>query len=109
MADDPQRALAANLLLERVELKRDIAALKFDLARRAEALVKLGGLLRSNPHVVTIDEQALSPEYAQRAQKFSSEDMDAKRLASLVDELRTKTERLNAAEQQIRGMGYPID
>ena len=108
MSDD-QRAVAAYLLLERVELKRDIAAIKADLAKRAEAIVKLGGLLRSNPHVIEIDEQPLSTEYAQRAQRFSSEDLDSKHLASLVDELRTKSERLNAAEQQIRGMGYPLD
>jgi hypothetical protein len=107
--DDSQRALAANLLLERVELKRDIVAIKAELSKRAEAIVKLGGLLRSNPHVIEIDEQPVSTEYAPRAQKFSSEDLDAKHLAALVDELRTKTERLNAAEQQIRGMGYPLD
>jgi hypothetical protein len=109
MANDDQRTLAANLLLERVELKRDIAVIKADLSKRAEALIKFGGLLRSNPHVVELDDQPMSGEYSQRAQKFSSEDLDTKRIATLVDELRTKTERLGAAEQQIRGMGYPID
>jgi chorismate mutase len=104
-----QRALAANLLLERVELKRDIALIKADLSKRAEALIKFGGLLRSNPHVVDLDDQPMTPEYVQRAQKFSSEDLDTKRIAALVDELRSKTERLGVAEQQIRGMGYPID
>ena len=104
-----QRALAANLLLERVELKRDIAQIKADLSKRAEAVVKLGGLLRTNPHVIDIDEQTMQPEYTSRAQKFSSEDLDAKRIGVLVDELRTKTERLTATEQQIKGMGYPLD
>jgi hypothetical protein len=109
MANDEQRMQAANLLLERVELKRDIALIKADLSKRAETLIKFGGLLRSNPHVVDLDDQPMTAEYTQRAQKFSSEDMDAKRIAALVDELRTKTERLGAAEQQIKGMGYPID
>jgi hypothetical protein len=106
MSKDEERMRAANLLLERVELKRDIAVIKADLSKRAEALIKLGNLLRSNPHVVDIDEQNLQGEYAPRAQKFSSEDVDAKRTAVLVEELRTKTEKLNAAEQQIRQMGY---
>lgn len=106
MAKDEQRALAANLLLERVELKRDIAQIKADLSKRADAIVKLGGLLRTNPQAIDIDEQTMTPEFAQRAQKFSSEDLDVKRVAALVDELRTKADKLNAAEQQIRAMGY---
>ena len=106
MSKDEQRALAANLLLERVELKRDIALLKAELAKRADVIIKLGNLLRSSPQVVDIDEQPIPPEYAQRAQKFSSEDFDAKRIAALVDELRTKADRLLATEQQIKSMGY---
>jgi hypothetical protein len=106
MSNDEQRTRAANLLLERVELKRDIAQLKGDLTRRADSVVKLGSLLRSNPQVLQIDDQTLPPDYAQRAQKFASDDLDIKRIAALVEELRTKTDRLNAAEQQIRGMGY---
>src|SRR6185436_11890379 len=106
MSKDEQRTLAANLLLERVELKRDIAQLKADLTRRADAIVKIGSLLRSNPQVLQIDDQALPGDYAQRAQKFASEDLDIKHIAALVDELRSKTDRLNSAEQQIRGMGY---
>ncbi len=109
MSNDDQRMLAANLLLERVEMKRDIAQIKAELSKRAEAMVKLGTVLRSNPAAVSLDEQLLSAEYAQRAQKFSSEDFDVKRVATLVDELRTKSERLAAAEQQIRTMGYPLD
>jgi hypothetical protein len=104
-----QRAFAANLLLERVELKRDIAQIKADLSKRADAIVKLGGLLRTNPHVIDIDEQTMPPDYTSRAQKFSSEDLDAKRISVLVDELRTKTERLTATEKQIRELGYPLD
>lgn len=104
-----QRTLAANLLLERVELKRDIAQIKAELSKRADAIIKFGGLLRSNPHVVDIDEQPMTTEYVQRAQKFSSEDLDPKRIAALVDELRTKSEKLGSTEQQIRAMGYPLD
>src|SRR5687767_4569316 len=99
MSKDEERTRAANLLLERVELKRDIAVLKADLSKRAEVLIKLGNLLRSNPHVVDIDEQSLQGDYAPRAQKFSSEDLDAKRTAALVEELRAKTEKLTATEQ----------
>ncbi len=106
MSKDEERARAANLLLERVELKRDIAALKVDLSKRAEVLIKLGNLLRSNPHVVDIDQQNLPGDYAARAQKFSSEDLDSTRTAALVEELRVKTDKLTAAEQQIRQMGY---
>ena len=106
MSKDEQRALAANLLLERVELKRDIAALKAELAKRAETVIKFGNLLRSNPQVVDIDEQNMPPDYASRAQKFSSEDLDMKRIAALVGELRANADRLTAVEQQIRGMGY---
>lgn len=109
MSNNEQRMLAANLLLERVELKRDITQIKSDLSKRAEVMVKLGTVLRSNPHVVNLDEQELPADYVQRAQKFSSEDLDTKRIAALVAELRTKTERLAAAEQQIKGMGYPLD
>ena len=106
---DEQRQVAANLLLERVEMKRDIALIKAELSKRAETMIKLGTLLRSNPLVLNLDEQELPPDYAQRAQKFSSEDIDTKRVAALVAELRTKTDRLAAAEQQIRAMGYPLD
>ena len=106
MSKDEQRAVAANLLLERVELKRDIALLKAELSKRADAIIKLGNLLRSNPQVVDIDEQPMPPEYVQRAQKFSSEDFDAKRISALVDELRAKADRLIATEQQIKSMGY---
>ena len=106
MAKDEQRTLAANLLLERVELKRDIAQLKADLSKRAEVIIKLGNLLRSNAHVVDIDGQNMPPDYAPRAQKFTSEDLDIKRIAALVEELRSKTDRLTATEQQIRSMGY---
>src|SRR3954463_9350314 len=106
MANDEQRILAAHLLLERVELKRDIAHLKVDLTKRADAFVKLGNLLRSSPQVVSIDDQEIPTEQAARAQKFSAEDFDAKRIAALVAELRTKGDRLNAVEQEIRGMGY---
>ena len=109
MSHDEKRALAANLLLERVEMKRDIALIKAELAKKAELLIKFGGLLRSNPHVVDIDDQPMTSDYAQRAQKFSSEELDAKRIAALVEELRTKTDKLTAAEQQIRAMGYPLD
>ena len=42
MSDDTQRALAGSLLLERLELRRDIAALKADLIKRAETIVKFG-------------------------------------------------------------------
>ena len=104
-----QRTLAANLLLERVEMKRDIAQLKLDLSRKAEAMIKFGNLIRSNPHAVCVDEQEMQPDYASRAQKFSSEDFDAKQIASVLAELRAKTDRLTAAEQQIRAMGYPLD
>jgi hypothetical protein len=48
----------------------------------------------------------LPPDHAARAQKFSSEDFDSKRIATLVGELRTKGDRLIAVEQEIRGMGY---
>jgi len=106
MSKDEERAKAANLLLERVELKRDIAQLKADLAKRADVLIKLGNLLRSNPHVVDIDDQTIQGDYAARAQKFNSEDLDSKRTAVLCDELRAKTEKLTSAEQQIRQMGY---
>ncbi len=109
MSHDEQRMLAANLLLERVEMKRDVAQIKAELTKKAELLIKFGGLLRSNPHVVDIDDQPLPPDYVQRAQKFSSEELDVKRIAALVDELRTKTDKLTAAEQQIRAMGYPLD
>ena len=109
MSQNEQRAIAANLLLERLELKRDIAQIKADLSKRAESVVKLGTLLRSNPQVIDIDDQTLPPDYVQRAQKFSSEDLDPKRLGVLVDELRTKTDKLTTAEQQIRAMGYPLD
>jgi hypothetical protein len=106
---DEQRALAANLLLERVELKRDMAAIKSDLAKRADSFVKLGTLLRSNPFVIAVDDQSVSDEYAPRVQRFTSDDFNAKRIGDLSDELRTKTERLNAVEQQIRAMGYPLE
>ena len=55
MSKDDQRAVAANLLLERVELKRDIALLKADLSKSADTIIKLGNLLRSNPQVVDIE------------------------------------------------------
>jgi hypothetical protein len=109
VSDDSQRTLAGSLLLERLELRRDIAAIKADLGKRADILVKFGNMLRSNPQVIEIDEQSLPAEYAQRAQKFNSEDLDSKRIAALVDELRKKTDRLGVAEQEIRGMGYLLD
>ena len=106
MSTSDQRTLAANLLLERVELKRDIAHLKADLTKRADAFVKLGNLLRSSPQVVCMDDQEMPPDQAARAQKFSSDDFDSKRMAALIDELRRKGDRLIAVEQEIRGMGY---
>jgi hypothetical protein len=106
MSTPDKRSLAANLLLERVELKRDIAHLKADLTKRADVFVKLGNLLRSSPQVVSMDDQQMPPDQAARAQKFSSEDFDSKRIAALVGELRTKGDRLIAVEQEIRGMGY---
>jgi hypothetical protein len=69
-------------------------------------ITKLGGLLRSNPQSIDIGGQNMSPEFAQRAQKFEVEDLDLKRIAVLVDELRIRMDRLNAAERQIREMGY---
>jgi chorismate mutase len=106
MINQEQRTLAAQLLLERVELKRDIAQLKADLVKRAEAFVKLGNLLRSSPHVINLDDQEMPPDQAARAQKFSSEEFDSKRIAVMVQELRTKADRLAVVEQEIRGMGY---
>jgi hypothetical protein len=106
MSRDEQRTLVAHLLLERVELKRDIAQLKADLVKRADAFVKLGNLLRSSPHVINLDDQEMSPDQAARAQKFSSEEFDSKRIATLVKELRIKADRLVAVEQEIRDMGY---
>jgi hypothetical protein len=106
MSNEEQRTLAANLLLERVELKRDIAQLKADLTKRAEAFVKLGNLLRSSPQVINLDEQEMAPDQAARSQKFSSDEFDSKHIASLVHDLRAKGDRLVAVEQQIRGMGY---
>jgi hypothetical protein len=105
MSNDEQRALAANLLLERVELKRDIALIKADLSKRAEMLIKFGGLLRSNSHVVNLDDQPMSAEYTQRAQKFSSDDLDSKRIAALVDELRTKRRDSERPSSRLRGWG----
>lgn len=109
MSDDSERVRAGSLLLERLELRRDIASIKADLAKKAEILVKFGNQLRSNPQVVEIDEQSPSPEFAQRAQKFNSEDLDPKRIAVLVDDLRKKVERLGAVEQEIKSMGYPVE
>jgi hypothetical protein len=106
---DDKRALAGSLLLERLELKRDIAALKADLLKRAEVIVKFGSQLRANPQVIAIDDQALPPDYAQRAQNFNSDELDVKRVADLVDELRKKTDRLGAAELEIRALGYPVE
>jgi hypothetical protein len=106
MSTPDKRTLAANLLLERVELKRDITQLKADLTKRADAFIKLGNLLRSSPHVVSMDDQQMPPDHAARAQKFTSEDFDSKRIATLVGELRTKGDRLIAVVQEIRGMGY---
>jgi|SRR5579883_2740138 len=109
MSEDPQRALTGSLLLERLELRRDIAAIKADLGKRAEVIVRLGTQLRSNPQMIEIDEQQLPAEFAQRAQKFNSEDFNAGRLAALVDELRKKSERLNTVEQEIKAMGYSLE
>ena len=106
MSSDEQRTLAAGLLLERVELKRDIAQLKVELTKRADAFVKLGNLLRSSPQVINMDDQGMPPDQASRSQKFASDDFDSKRIATLVGELRTKSDRFVAVEQQIRGMGY---
>src|SRR4051794_30574864 len=106
MANDEQRILAANLLLERVELKRDIAQLKADLTKRADAFVKLGNLMRSSAQVINMDEQEMPADQAARAQKFASADFDAKQIATLVGELRTKADRLVIVEAEIRGMGY---
>jgi len=109
MSTDEQRNKVAYLLLERLELKRDIAGIKNDLSRRADAVVKVGGLLRSNPHVIGIDDQNITGDYVQRVQKFNSEDLDPKRIAVLVDELRSKTDQLNTAEKQIKEMGYALE
>jgi len=109
MSDDHDRAFTANLLLERLELKRDIASIKADLIKRAEVITKLGGLLRSSPLAVDIGGQHISTEFASRAQKFEAEDLDLNRVAALVDELRTKTEKLGGAERQIRDRGYSLD
>jgi hypothetical protein len=109
VADDTQRALAGSLLLERVELRRDIAAVKTDLGKKADTLVKFGNMLRSNPLVIEVDEQPMPADYAQRSQKFSSQEVDPKRIADLIDELRKKTDRLSAVEQEIKGMGYSVD
>jgi hypothetical protein len=106
MSTNDQRTVAANLLLERVELKRDIAQLKADLTKRADSFVKLGNLLRSSPQIINMDNQEMSADQAARAQKFASEDFDSQRIAALVAELRTKGDRLVAVEQEIRGMGY---
>jgi hypothetical protein len=106
MSSDEQRALAAHLLLERVELKRDIAHIKAELVKRAEGFAKLGSLLRSSPLVIDLDGQEMSPEHAARAQKFSSKEFDSSEIAALVAELRTKTDRLVVVEQKIREMGY---
>ena len=102
MPDDHERAVTANLLLERLELKRDIAFIKADLIKRAEVMTKLGGLLRSSPHAVDLGGQNISAEFASRAQKFETAELDLTRVATLVDELRTKTEKLSAAERQIK-------
>jgi hypothetical protein len=106
MSNTDPRTVAANLLLERVELKRDIAQLKADLTKRADAFVKLGNLLRASPQNINMDEQEMPAEHAARTQKFSSEDFDSRRIAELVGELRTKGDRLVVVEQEIRGMGY---
>ena len=109
MSDDTQRALAGSLLLERLELRRDIAAIKADLGKKADTLVKFGNMLRSNPQVIEVDDQPMPPEYAQRAQKFSSLEVDPKRIGDIVDELRKKADRLGAVELEIKGMGYSVD
>jgi hypothetical protein len=109
MSDDHERAVTANLLLERLELKRDIASIKADLIKRAEVITKLGGLLRSSPLAVDIGGQNISAEFAARAQKFEMAELDLTRVAALVDELRTKTEKLGAAERQIKEKGYSLD
>jgi hypothetical protein len=109
MPDDHERAVTANLLLERLELKRDIASIKADLIKRAEVITKLGGLLRSSPHAVDLGGQHISAEFASRTQKFESEELDLTRVAALVDELRTKTEKLGATERQIKERGYSVD
>ena len=57
MSDDQERAVTANLLLERLELKRDIALIKADLIKRSEVVTKLGGLLRSSPLGIDIGGQ----------------------------------------------------
>jgi hypothetical protein len=106
MSSDEHRNRAAHLLLERVELKRDIANVKADLLKRADAFVKLGTLLRSSPQIINLDDQQMSSDYAARAQKFSSDEFDSKRVAILIGELRKKTDRLTAVEEEIRGMGY---
>lgn len=109
MSDDQERAFTANLLLERLELKRDIASIKADLIKRAESITKLGGLLRSSPLSVDLGGQDISAEFASRAQKFEAEELNLTRVAALVDELRTKTEKLGAAERQIKERGYSLD
>ena len=60
----PERAVTANLLLERLELKRDIALIKADLIKRSEVVTKLGGLLRSSPIGIDIGGQNISAEQA---------------------------------------------
>ena len=70
MSSPDQRTLAANLLLERVELKRDIAHLKADLTKRADVFVKLGNLLRSSPQVVSLDDQELPPDRPHALRSF---------------------------------------
>ena len=70
VSHNAHRALAGGLLLELLELRRDIAVIKADLTRRAEILVKFGNQLRSNPQVIEIDEQVLEPNM-RRAHKSS--------------------------------------
>jgi hypothetical protein len=109
MSDEKERTVTANLLLERLELKRDIALIKADLIKRSDVITKLGALLRSSPQAVDIGGQSISSEYAQRTQRFEMDDLDLNRIASQVDELRTKSERLSNTERQIKERGYSLD
>jgi hypothetical protein len=109
MTDAEQQKVIKDLLSERDELKKGIAALQADLTKRAASFEQISRRLLGDPSTVLIEADSVClrrrNEHVQD-QRFPIEHFDLARLSGFTDQLRSAENRLREITTQLKSMGH---
>lgn len=107
MTESAQDAVIGRVVRERSEAQRQVDLLTTEASRLGRIFGELGGGLQNDPAHVVFDGQGVAHEYLRGDGKplYQAEDIRGDKVATLVDDLRTKLELLANLKRQAASLG----